>query len=78
MCVPSKSCFDIAGVAAVFLFPRRAEHAPAGETAAVYGIFLHIPVGVPPAQPAGVRAEALRFAMGKNLYFFAAAQADYL
>ena len=78
MRVPSKSRFDIAGMAAVFLFPRRAEDTPAGETAAVYGIFLHVPVGVSPAQPTGIRAEALRFAMGLKLHFIAAAQADRL
>ena len=75
MRVPSKSRFDIAGVAAILLFPRRAEDTPAGETVAVYGIFLHVPVGVPPAQPASVRAEALRLAMGLKLHFFTAAQA---
>ena len=78
MCVPSKSRFDIAGVAAVFLFPRRAEDTPAGETAAVYGIFLHVPVGMAPAQPASVRTEALRLAMGLLFDFFAAVQADRL
>ena len=78
MRIPSKSRFDIAGVAAVFLFPRRAEDTPAGETAAVYGIFLHVPVGVPPVQPTGIRAEALRLAMGLLFDFFAAAQADRL
>ena len=78
MRVPSKSRFDITGVAAIFLFPRRTKHTPAGETAAVCGILLPVPVGVPPAQPTGIRAEALRLAMGLNLYFFAAAQADRL
>ena len=78
MRVPSKSRFDITGVAAVFLFPRRAEDTTAGETAVVYSILLHVPVGMPPAQPACIRAETLRLAMGLKLHFFAAAQADRL
>ena len=78
MRVPSKSRFDITGVAAIFLFPRRTKHTPAGETAAVCGILLHVPMGVPPAQSASIRAETLRLAMGLKLYFFAAAQADLL
>ena len=78
MRVPSKSRFDITGVAAIFLFPRRTKHTPAGETAAVYGILLPVPVGMPPVQPASVRTEALRLAMGLKLHFIAAAQADRL
>ena len=76
MRIPSKSRFDITGVAAIFLFPRRTKHTPAGETAAVCGILLPVPVGVPPAQPTGIRAEALRLAMGLLCDFFAAAQAE--
>lgn len=72
----SKSRFDIAGVAAIFLLPRRSERTPAGQAATVCGILLPVPVGVPPAQPTGIRAEALRLAMGLNLHFFAAAQAE--
>ena len=50
MRVPSKSRFDITGVAAIFLLPRRSERTPAGQAATVYSAFFHVPMGMPPVQ----------------------------
>jgi len=60
----SKLRADIAGMAAILLHTIRNELLTAGSAFRTLGSFAHIPMIVPPAHAAGIRAELFLFSAG--------------